>query len=276
MVNLANEVKSTGTMHNKKVDLPPVSSMVEIVGGKYGGHVGMVERYTPMMVEVRLFPALAHTGARKTLNPVVMIPQYNIRLRKGVSPMPYLPTSLRGKQPACLSNTIAKNLGKNAKSPACPHVKASFEWYDYNHGPRPKRVKIKVHRFLLSSLATKKDVKHAWLSASCLEVSIRYPDIMNYAVELLDLVTDDESNPVFHENHPCTKGFEKDLESRREHDGYCYETFKIDFEMDQDPQFLQINDKLNGFDVLRGKYLNSKDKLCHLLQDTANHNEREG
>jgi hypothetical protein len=22
--------------------------------------------------------------------------------------------------------------------------------------------------------------------------------------------------------------------------------------------------------------LNSKDKLCHLLQDTANHNEREG
>jgi hypothetical protein len=140
----------------------------------------------------------------------------------------------------------------NSESPACPHVKPSFEWYDHNHRPRPKRVKIKAHRFLFSSLVTKNDVTYSWLSASCLEVSIRYPDMMNYPVELVDLVTDDEGNQVFHENHPCTDAFEKDLEPRREHDGYCYETFKIDFEMNQDPQFLHINDKLNGFDVLRG------------------------
>jgi hypothetical protein len=53
---------------------------VDIVGGKYVGHVGVVERYTPMMVEVRLFRGLAEAGAVKTLNPVVMIRQYNIQL----------------------------------------------------------------------------------------------------------------------------------------------------------------------------------------------------
>jgi hypothetical protein len=68
-------------MHNEKVELPPVSGMVDIVGGKYVGHVGVVERYTPMMVEVRLFHGLAEVGAVKTLNPVVMIRQYNIQLR---------------------------------------------------------------------------------------------------------------------------------------------------------------------------------------------------
>jgi hypothetical protein len=67
-------------MHNEKVELPPVSGMVDIVGGKYVGHVGVVERYTPMMVEVRLFRGLAEAGAVKTLNPVVMIRQYNIQL----------------------------------------------------------------------------------------------------------------------------------------------------------------------------------------------------
>jgi hypothetical protein len=181
----------------------------------------------------------------------------------GVAPALYLPASLKGKQPPSLTKTIVNKFEKNAVSPACPHVTASFEWYDHTHRPRPKRVKIKAHRFLFSSLVTKKDVKYSWLTASCLEVSIRYPDMMNYPVELVDLVTDDEDNQVFHENHPCIDAFEKDLEPRREHDGYCYETFKIDFEKNQDPQFLRISDKLNGFDLLRGKYLNSEDELCH-------------
>jgi hypothetical protein len=85
----------------------------------------------------------------------------------------------------------------------------------------------------------------------------------NHPVELSDLVTDSEGNQVFHENHPCVDGFEKDLEPRREHDGHCYKTFHVDFETDQDPQFLRINDTLNGFDVLRGKCLNCENELRH-------------
>lgn len=68
-------------MPKEKVDLPPISATVEITGGKYGGHVGVVERYTPKMVEVRLLPGMASLGALKTLNPVVMIRQYNIQLQ---------------------------------------------------------------------------------------------------------------------------------------------------------------------------------------------------
>ena len=45
--------------------------------------MGKVERYTPMMVEVRLFHALANVGALKTLNQVVTIRQYNIQPRQG-------------------------------------------------------------------------------------------------------------------------------------------------------------------------------------------------
>jgi transcription antitermination factor NusG len=68
-------------LNKKTVHLPPVSDMVEIIGGKYGGHVGVVERYTPKMVEVCLLPALAHAGASKTFNQVVMIRKNNIELR---------------------------------------------------------------------------------------------------------------------------------------------------------------------------------------------------
>jgi transcription antitermination factor NusG len=70
------------TIHNEKLELPPVSSMVEIIGGKYDGHIGKVERYTPKMVEVRLFHELAKKGAMKTVNPVIMIMQSFIRLRE--------------------------------------------------------------------------------------------------------------------------------------------------------------------------------------------------
>jgi hypothetical protein len=180
--------------------------------------------------------------------------------RAGVLPQPYLPSNLQDKRP-CLSDKIKSSFNS---APACPHVKTEFEWYDHQHRPHPKSHTIVAHRILFSSLVTERDVKYTWLSGSHnLEVSIRYPDMMNYPVELVDLVTDDAGNQVFHEQHPCISGFEKDLAARRESDGYCYETFTVTFDTEQDPKFVQINEKLKGFDLLRGKYVNSDDELCH-------------
>jgi hypothetical protein len=169
--------------------------------------VGSVYHFNLLKVESAKDPCLAEiTEALSTR----LFPTFNSKALRmvnlanevrsaGVSPAPYLPSSLRDKSPASLSKSILnKFASSNTLSPACPHVKASFEWYDHNHRPRPKKVRIKAHRFLFSSLVTSNDVKYSWLSEKRLEISIRYPDMMNYPVELVDLVTDSEGNQVFH------------------------------------------------------------------------------
>jgi hypothetical protein len=180
----------------------------------------------------------------------------------GVIPDPYLPKPVQGKKISMAENLKA-SFSSNNLAPHCPHVQAEFEWYDHQRRPLPGIIKLRSHRFLLSSLVTRKDLKYTWMTKKWMQVTIRYSDMMNFPIELVDLVTDDEGNPVFHEQHQCVQGFEKDLARRREADGYVYEVFDLHFEKDQDQGLVRINSKLSGFDVLRAKYVNSENELCH-------------
>jgi hypothetical protein len=122
-------------------------------------------------------------------------------------------------------------------------------------------IQINAHRVLLSSTLTVEDCSYDWLSDTTLEVSIRYPEIMNNPVETVGLVTDDYGNVVFHEQHEALRGFEEDLASRRDADGEVYDRFTIAFEKPQDPQFVKLNQFLGGFDILNAQYSNRYNEL---------------
>jgi hypothetical protein len=142
----------------------------------------------------------------------------------GVTPDPHLPKPVQGKKISMAENLKA-SFRSNNPAPHCPHVQAEFDWYDHQRRPLPGIIKIR---------------EYTWMTKRWMQVTIRYSDMMNFPVELVDLVMDDEGNPVFHEQHQCVQGFEKDLVGRREADGCIYEVFDLNFEKDQDPDQLQI------------------------------------
>jgi hypothetical protein len=86
---------------------------------------------------------------------------------------------------------------------------------------------------------------------------------MNCPVQLCPLVTDDNRQQVFHEQHDAVMGFEKDLSSRREKNGFPDSVFNIRYDNDQDPVFVPVNSKLKGCDLLRSKYVNADNELCY-------------
>jgi hypothetical protein len=131
-------------------------------------------------------------------------------------------------------------------------------------------VKITACRVLFSNLVTEKDIKYNWLSGTqmpntILEVTTRYPDIINYPAEMCELITDKSGNAIFHRDHACTQAFVGDMVTRRDPDGYCYDTFRLTFEEEQNPVFVEIVDaktKLDGFDLLRGQWFNADNEIC--------------
>ena len=87
--------------------------------------------------------------------------------------------------------------------------------------------------------------------------------MINYPIEMCELVTDQQGNQTFGSDHPCTQAFSEGMESRRADDGYCYDKFQLHFEVEQDPTFVSVMDvNLRGFDLLCGKYANSDGELC--------------
>jgi hypothetical protein len=197
----------------------------------------------------------------------------------GINPTPFLPTALAMKQPPSLSQRRSQ---ATDEAPKCPHTQAQFQHYDYQRRPTPGIVNLFAHRCLLSSLITKEDIKYTWMTPTWLQVRIKYPDVMNYPVQLCPLVTDGNRQQVFHEQHDVIIGFEKDLSSRREKNGFPDSVFDIRFENDQDPTFVSINTKLKGFDLLRSKYVNADNELCYfkilqiITKDKDNDEYREG
>jgi hypothetical protein len=183
----------------------------------------------------------------------------------GITPGSSLPKEIQAKKPS-LSASLKDQLDSNEVAPRCPHTKAHFEWYDFQRQPNPGLITISAHRFLFSSLVTQQDLKSVWMTKKHLRIGACYPDIMNYPVQLVDLVTDDSGQPVFDEQHQMVREFEKDVAPRRELDGgekgKIWEWFDIHFKTQQDPRFVQVSTKCSGFHLLRAKYINSDNEVC--------------
>ena len=183
----------------------------------------------------------------------------------GVIPGARLPSEIQAKKPS-LSANLKDKFDSNEVAPRCPHTKAHFEWYDFQRKPNPGLITISAHRFLFSSLVTQQDLKSEWITKKHLRIGGCYPDIMNYPVQLVDLVTDDNGQPVFDEQHQIVREFEKDVAPRRELDGSekgrIWEWFDIHFQKEQDPRFVQVSTKCSGFHLLRAKYINSDNEVC--------------
>jgi hypothetical protein len=184
----------------------------------------------------------------------------------GVIPGSSLPREIQAKKPS-LSGNLKDQFESNEVAPRCPHTKAHFEWYDFERQPNPGLITISAHRFLFSSLVTQQDLKSEWVTKKHLRIGACYPDIMNYPVQLVDLVTDDSGVPVFDEQHQIVREFEKDVAPRRELDGRekgrIWEWFDIRFKKDQDPRFVQVSTKCSGFHLLRAKFINSDNEVCN-------------
>jgi hypothetical protein len=183
----------------------------------------------------------------------------------GITPGSSLPREMQAKKPS-LSANLKDQFESNEVAPRCPHTKAHFEWYDFQRQPNPGLITISAHRFLFSSLVTQQDLKSVWMTKKHLRIGACYPDIMNYPVQLVDLVTDDSGKPVFDEQHQMVREFEKDVAPRREFDGgekgKIWEWFDIHFKKEQDPRFVQVSTKCSGFHLLRAKYINSDNEVC--------------
>jgi hypothetical protein len=115
---------------------------------------------------------------------------------------------------------------------------------------------------MISPVTVTEDITYKWITAMQLLVKIRYADLMNYPVQLVELVKDDSGMPIFHDQHEALKGFERDLARRRDFNGDIYDEFIVEFDKPQDPQMVQLNTRLKGFDVLRAKYLDRNGELC--------------
>ena len=190
-----------------------------------------------------------------------MVSMAEMSRKSGVNPHDYLPSTIVNSDPS-LSKAISSGLKKQGKMTLdSPYVQTKFDWYDHNHRPAPVIVEVFAQRVLLPDVVTAEDCTFSWLTSTKLLVKTRYPDLINFPVELCALVEDDKGNVIFSDQHPAVVGFDKDLAGRREMDGYVYSSYCIEFEKPQEPQFVKLNQFLSGFDVLRAKYSN-KDNEC--------------
>jgi hypothetical protein len=170
---------------------------------------------------------------------------------------------------------MSKAFDETRLNPRCPHAKATFKWWDHSHRPKSMKWSITACRILFSNLVTNEDIKFKWLRGTpvkntVLEVTVRYPYMINFPSEMSGLITDKHSNHIFHEDHACTQAFAAEINERQqEDDGYVYDSFHISFEEEQDPVFVPVGEaNLTGFGLLRGKYLNADNEACQfkLLQ----------
>eukprot|EP00980_Cylindrotheca_fusiformis_P021096 scaffold8090_cov82-Cylindrotheca_fusiformis.AAC.9 len=161
------------------------------------------------------------------------------------------------------------NRSKNI-APRCPHVKASFEVDIHEDKSRPKKVKLSAFRFLLPSLTEFDDIHFSWKTVnnvrySKLEISIQYPDLFNFPVGQVGLVTNQRGEAVFGVDHPAVRGFNEDIEERADsgdNGQYVSESFELYFDEEQDPKFVPIQGaQLSGFDLLRCEYENKNGEI---------------
>jgi hypothetical protein len=189
-------------------------------------------------------------------------------LKAGLNPDSHLPAVVRGKHPSIADSVVVGVRPSSSHVPKAPYTKGTFEWYDFDRRPMPGIVKVEAHRYLLPCVVEEEDLNYTWLAPDCLEVSMRYPDLINHPIELVELVTSENGEPVFHAQHEILRGFEKDLAPRREtkgvHKGSIMDPFVIKFECDQDTNFVALNSKLKGFDLIDAKYLSRKGKICEM------------
>ena len=188
-----------------------------------------------------------------------LVSLFNQAKAAGIDPLDHIPYS------ESLAHRTRNDLGGATKipSPSCPYTKAEFKYLDDSFEPA-RIIGITAHRILLSSLATKQDLRYIWQPGNkILKVQIRYSDMMKYPVDLVSLVTDDNGTPIFDRGSSCLLGFVEDISKRREKDGNVYDTFELHFKKEQETQFVQLNRSLTGFDLLRGKYINSDGEVCY-------------
>jgi hypothetical protein len=167
-----------------------------------------------------------------------------------------------------MTQSLADAFANTEQSPGCPHAKATFEWWEQTRKGQLKVVKITAYRALFSNLVTDNDVNYKWLPGTakpntCLEVTVRYPRLMNDPNIMSALIQDRHGNYIFDSKHLCTQAFSSAISKKRTADGWCYETFNITFEEEQNPVFVSVgNASLSGFDLLRGEYINNDNDRC--------------
>jgi hypothetical protein len=167
-----------------------------------------------------------------------------------------------------MTKSLADAFAKTEQSPGCPHARATFEWWEQTRKGQLKVAKITVYRALFSNLVTDNDVNYTWLPGTekpntCLEVTIRYPRLMNDPNIMSALIQDRHGNFVFDSKHLCTQAFASAISRKRTSDGWCYETFNVAFEEEQNPAFVSVGAaNLSGFDLLRGEYINDDSESC--------------
>jgi hypothetical protein len=181
-------------------------------------------------------------------------------MKAGLNPRSYLPKAIQEKETPSITNNCPS-------APLAPYAKASFEWYDYQRA-NPAIIRLSASRYLLPSVVEYEDLKSTWLAPDLLSVSIKYPDLIDHPIELVELVTTDDGEPVFHPQHEILRSFEKNLLPRREVEGVnkgsVVDKFVIQFDTYQDQKFVSLNNMLKGFDLIDAKYLNRKGKICEV------------
>ena len=86
----------------------------------------------------------------------------------------------------------------------------------------------------------------------------------NNPIKLVGFLTDNKGVQVFHKQHDCMQGFEKDLSHQRRANGNVQDKFTIEYSKPQDPQFVRLNQNLCGFDLLQGQAYNHENELCQV------------
>eukprot|EP00957_Ditylum_brightwellii_P149617 11393105-Ditylum_brightwellii.AAC.1 len=91
---------------------------------------------------------------------------------------------------------------------------------------------------------------------------MKYPDVMNFPVMLVDMVHNNNGKQLSPAQHGCTIGLKKDLAKYREGDGYVYDKFTMCYDKPQDSQFSSLNKHLKGNDILHAKCSNKENEPC--------------
>lgn len=156
--------------------------------------------------------------------------------------------------------------------PSCPYSIAIFNHLDASGDVIPKVHKLSICHVAFLLLVLEVDVKFTWTTRnsgipnSILEVKVRYLKLMNFPTKSTTLICDRQGKIVFRTDHPCMQALERGMQSRREDDGYIYNTFHIPYKTEQEVQFVPTEDNLNGFDLLMGEDWNNDICLFTILQ----------
>ena len=65
---------------------------------------------------------------------------------------------------------------------------------------------------------------------------MKYPDLMQFPEEQINMVMDGNNNPIFNRGSKCMDSFEKGLLAKKEGNSNIWERYFLHFEEDQEPE----------------------------------------